>query len=314
MNILSKELLKPVVNKFDRRSVYTTSIYDIIAMDLVDISNEQNKLSTFLLTIIDIYSRYAWCIPVRDKTAKSVFEAFKSINIQPNNIWVDDGKEFMNKIFKKYCEDERINLYSTFSKFKSVYIERFNRTLREKIARSKIKNNIKINYNLQEIMSEYNNTKHKTIRQKPINVLRGFSLPYIRPPDIGDVPKFEVGDFVRLSRSKGIFTKGYIEKWTYEIFKIKSVDSSYYPNTYEVEDLKGGEVSGIFYNEELLKTTIPNFKVFDKLVGEKTVNRRKQYEISFLEYDKRFNIKVNSEDYDTIKRYGYNDDENIRLL
>ena len=95
-----------------------------------------------MLTIIDIFSKYAWVIPLKNKTGNSITKAFESISRRPKNLWVDRGTEFYNSTFEKFLKDNNINMYSTNSKIKSSVAERFNRTILEKIFKKMNNKNI----------------------------------------------------------------------------------------------------------------------------------------------------------------------------
>ena len=133
--IFIKEIYKNVKKNFQRQHIIAYSKNDLYSADLVDMSqySKVNKGIHFLLTIIDVYSRYAWVVPLKNKTALEVLNSFKSINQIPKNLWVDEGKEFFNKDFKKFNEENNINMYHTYTEIKGAFIERFNRTLKERI-------------------------------------------------------------------------------------------------------------------------------------------------------------------------------------
>ena len=137
--------------------------------------SKYNKEIRFLLCVIDILSKYAWVVPLKDKKGVSIVTAFQSIlkqsNIKPNKIWVDKGSEFYNASFKKWLQDNDIVMYSTNNEGKSVVAERFIRTLKSKIYKhlTSISKNVYID-KLDDIVDKYNNTYHTTIKMKPINV------------------------------------------------------------------------------------------------------------------------------------------------
>ena len=137
--------------------------------------SKYNKGIRFLLCVIDILSKYAWVVPLKDKKGVSIVTAFQSIlkqsNIKPNKIWVDKGSEFYNASFKKWLQDNDIVMYSTNNEGKSVVAERFIRTLKSKIYKhlTSISKNVYID-KLDDIVDKYNNTYHTTIKMKPINV------------------------------------------------------------------------------------------------------------------------------------------------
>ena len=114
-------------------------IDNIWGADLADMQliSKFNKGIRFLLCFIDIFSKYAWVIPLKDKKGITITNAFQKIlkesNRKPNKIWVDKGSEFYNNSFKKWLKDNDIEMYSINNEGKSVVAERFIRTLKNKI-------------------------------------------------------------------------------------------------------------------------------------------------------------------------------------
>ena len=132
-------LHRPIRKKFKRNKVIVTGIDDTWQADLVDISKlaNQNNGIKFLLTCIDVFSKYAWVIPIKNKSGKTITEAFKEIieKRQPTKIQTDKGKEFLNSEFLNYLKSKKIKLYTLESELKACVVERFNRTLKEKMWR-----------------------------------------------------------------------------------------------------------------------------------------------------------------------------------
>ena len=134
-----------------------------------------NKGFRFLLRVIDIFSKYAWVIPLKDQKSISIVNAFQKIldksERKPNKIWVDKGSELYNNSFKKWLQDNDIEMYSIHNEGKSVVAERFIRTLKNKIYKymTLISKNVYID-KLNDIVDEYNNTYHRTIKMTPIDV------------------------------------------------------------------------------------------------------------------------------------------------
>ena len=114
-------------------------------------------------------------VPLKDKKGVSIINAFQSIfkksNKKPDKIWVDKGSEFYNNSFKKWLQDSNIVMYSTHNEEKSVVAERFIRTLKNKVYKymTSVSKNVYID-KLDDIVNEYNNTYHRTIKMKPIDV------------------------------------------------------------------------------------------------------------------------------------------------
>ena len=134
-----------------------------------------NKGFRFLLCAIDIFSKYAWVVPLKDKKGISIVNAFQIIlkesNRKPNKIWADKGSEFYNSSFKKWLKDNDIKMYSTNNEGKSVIAERFIRTLKNKICKymTSISKNVYVD-KLDDIVKKYNNTYHTSIKMKPVDV------------------------------------------------------------------------------------------------------------------------------------------------
>ena len=174
---LADELQKHIIRKFKKRKVYSAFKDNIWGADLADMKllSKYNKGIRFLLCVIDIFSKYAWVVPLKDKKGISIVKAFQSILKQsskkPNKIWVDKGSEFYNAYFKKWLRDNNIIMYSTYNEGKSVVAERFIRTLKSKIYKyiTSISKNVYID-KLDDIVDEYNNTYHTTIKMKPIDI------------------------------------------------------------------------------------------------------------------------------------------------
>ena len=134
-----------------------------------------NKGFRFLSRIIDIFSKFVWVVPLKDKKGVSIVDAFQKIldksGRKPNKIWVDQGSEFYNNIFKKWLKDNDIELYPIHNEGKPVVAERFIRTLETKFYKhmTSISKNVDID-KLDDIVNEYNNTYHRTIKMKLVDV------------------------------------------------------------------------------------------------------------------------------------------------
>ena len=176
---LAEEFHNPIIRKFEKRKVHAAFKDNIWGPDLADMQllSRYNKGIRFLLCTIDIFSKYAWVVPLKDKKGISIVKAFQIIlkessgcakgsaqHVKPNKIWVDKGSEFYNAFFKKWLRDNNIVMYLTHNEGKSVVAERFIRTLESKVYKymTSISKNVYINV-LDDIVNEYNNTYHTTI-------------------------------------------------------------------------------------------------------------------------------------------------------
>ena len=245
-----------------------------------------NKRFRFLLCVTDSFSKYAWAVPLKDKKCTSIVNAFQKILNQsgrkPNKIWVDKGSEFYNNSFKKWLKDNDIERYSILNEEKSVVAESFIRILKNKIYKymTATSKNVYIN-KLDDMINEYNNTYHRTIKMKPVDVKDNTYIDFEKEVNDKD-PKFKVGNHVRISKYKNIFAKGYMPNWSEEVFVIKKVKNTV-PWTYVINDRDGEEIIGTFNEKELQKTNQKEFRI-EKVIkrkGDKLCAKWKGYDNSF---------------------------------
>ena len=294
---LAEELHKPIRRKFKKRRVLVNGIDKIRAADLVDMQvfSKFNRGVKYLLAVIDVLSKYGWLIPLKDKTGKSVASALKTIfkERKPEKMWVDKGKEFYNKDVK-----DLIELYSTENEEKSSVVERWIRTMKEKMWKYFTDKNTNIYIDiLPDLVNDYNNTRHSSIKMTPVkaskkeNELTVWRNLYPEHLEIHDVnPKFSVGDKVRISKKKKTFGKGYTTRWTEEIFTIVEVKRTK-PPTYKIADLNGEEIKGTFYEPEPQKTSQEIFRI------EKVIKRgKKKSLVKWKGYSDDFNSWVDNKD------------------
>ena len=133
-NELAEELHKPIRRKFKRRKVVAKAVDEIWTADLVDMASmaKYNKGYKYLLTVIDVFSKYGWIIALKTKTGYAVTSAFNKLFKErvPSRLWTDKGKEFYNKSMKELLEKKNVVLYSTENEEKSSVAERWNRTMK----------------------------------------------------------------------------------------------------------------------------------------------------------------------------------------
>ena len=194
-----------------------------------------NKGFKSLLCVIDVFSKYAWVVPLKNKKGASIVNAFQKIldksmelhsGCKPNKIWVDKGSEFYNISFKKWLKDNNIEMYSIHNKGKSVAAERFIRTLKTKIYKymTSVSKNVYID-KLDDIVDEYNNTYYRTIKMKSVDVKDNTYIDSKKGANDND-PKFKVDDHVRISKYKNIFAKGYTPNWSEEVFVVSKIKNT----------------------------------------------------------------------------------------
>ena len=237
--ILAEELHKPVIKKFNKRKVYSQFKDNIWGVDLADMQSlkRKNKGIKYVLCAIDLYSKYAFVIPLKDKKGISIVNAFNKIikqsNRKPDKIWLDQGSEFYNNNnFKKWLSDNNIIMYSTYNEGKSVVPERFIRTVKNKLYKHITASDKNVYYDvLDDVVNKYNNTKHSTIKIKPIDV--GDNKRVYIDEHNEKYSRFKVGDRVKISKFKNIFAKGYTPNWNRERFIVNKINDTV-PYTYNL--------------------------------------------------------------------------------
>jgi hypothetical protein len=287
---IAHELHRPSRKNYTRRHVNIYGKNDLWQADLVEMIpySKQNKGYKYILCVIDCFTKFAWAVALKSKTAAEVSNSMSKIlcTRTPKLLQIDNGKEFYNKTFDALMSKYNIHKYSTFSVMKACIVERFNRTLKEKMFREFTARGthdwISI---LPMLIKEYNNSKHRTIGMTPVQAdLNPLSVE-LKLRKIGNEKiKFKLGDKVRVSTQKGVFTKGYLPNWSAEIFTVIKINKTS-PPTYILEDYTGKPIAGCFYSEEISKTIHP-----DDYLVEKIIRRRgNQVFVKWLGFDKTHN-------------------------
>ena len=215
-SILADELHEPVIKKFNKRKVYSQfkdNIWGVALADMQSLSKKSKSIK-YLLCTIDLYSKYAFVVPLK-----------------------------------------HIIMYSTYNESKSVVAERFIRTLKNKLYKHMTATGKNVYYDvLDDIVNEYNNTKHNTIKMKPKDVGYNNKRVYIYEHNEKSA-RYNVGDRVRISKFKNIFAKGYTPNWCKKIFIVNKINDTV-SHTYNLKDLNDEEIIGSFFDRELQKTKL----------------------------------------------------------
>lgn len=302
---LVEELHHEARRNFQRRKTNMRGINDTLQADLVEMIPyaKQNKNMKYILVVINIFSKKAYAQPLKNKTGPEVTKAMKlileSLNQPIRHIHVDKGNEFYNKSMLTMLKSFGINLYSTYTLKKAAIVERFNRTLKNKMWKQfSVNGSYKWINMLKSLIDNYNNTKHHTIKMKPNDVnLRNekklLNTVYKYKWNIlsKNKPKFKVGDLVRMSKYKHIFKKGYTPNWTTEVFKIVKV---YFTNpiTYRLVDLNDQEIKGTIYEPELQLAKNPDLYLVEKILR----TRGNKVYVKWLGFDSSHNSWVDKDD------------------
>jgi len=299
---IARELHGPARLRYPRRRVITRGLHELWQADLVDMQPyaKVNRGMRYILTVIDVYSKFAWAEPIKKKTGDEMKKAFARIlrrtPAKPKLLQTDKGTEFYNAPFSQWLRTHGIRHYSTFSNTKASVVERFNRTLKERMwMRFSGEGTHRWIGMLTSLLRDYNNTKHRTIGMKPIDVkddrLMRTVYSRVKTVDVRDLNRFRVGDLVRVSKHKSLFQKGYEASWSTELFKISRVHLSM-PVTFSLEDLRGEPIAGRFYIEELKPTRYPDQYLVERVLRKKGKLRY----VKWLGFDSRHNSWVHERD------------------
>ena len=302
--ILSQELHKPRKINFERRKVISNNIDHIWGIDLITMIKyfKQNKNYRYILTVIDFFSKYSWCYPLKSKKSEEIINSFKDIfkksKRKPTMIQSDEGTEFTNNVTQTFFKNNNIKWYHTFNRdIKCSICERYNRTILNKIYKNFTLNNNTIWINdLVKLVNEYNNTYHRSIKMKPIDASKKSNENIVRNnlynfKNTNKKSKFLIGDRVRISILKNTFEKSYTSNWTEEIFLIDDIKTSNV-HYYFLKDLNGEKIDGSFYEQELLKTKQNDLFIIEKII-KKVGNK---YLVKWKNYSDKFNSYVNQND------------------
>ena len=261
-------------------------------IDLIEIHQfaESNDNYRYLITAIDIFTRFAFVQPLKDKTANVFLDGFKAImkkaKVFPEKILADRGSEIKNKLFKKYCTQNNVILLHSDNFVHAPFIERFNRTLKSLMYKYMTANETDRFIDvLQLLVKTYNNRIHRMIGMTPAQAEKDENAHLIREKQEKvyakrkrRAPRFKKGQTVRVSKLKGQFDRGFNQQFLEEIYKIKKVFTRLPIPTYELETLDGDEIiEGNFYGNELTLAKAPEiFKIEKILKRKKDKNSRKK--------------------------------------
>lgn len=293
-------LHRRVVRKYTRNPVLSKFYTDLAQADLIDVSrySKDNGGNHYILTIIDVFSKFAFAVPIKRKTAAEVSQALESVlnKYRPSNLQTDEGKEFTNASVQKVLKERYINFYlAKNERIKCAVVERFQRTLMTKLHKYfTSKGTNKYIDVLEDLMHGYNNSYHRSIRMTPTEattadtrkVFRNlYGYDSIRDYLKGrkDTAKRNEGESVRIPEQKNRFKKGYTQNFTDEVYKIKSINQSYGRPVYKLEDYKRKTVPGTFYPEEVQRIQNED-KYRVTIIDERKRGRGKQYLVQWTNF------------------------------
>ena len=302
----SYNLHKEYKNKRQFQPIFASGIdkqWQADLMSIIDLAkhNDDNK---YVLTCIDVFSRYGWAVPIKNKTSQEIIRAFKIILNQgrkPEVLNTDQGKEFLNKEFQQYLKQNNIRFFECVNNTKAALCERFNRTIKNKLWRYFTEKNTHHYLDvLPQLINSYNNSIHRMIGVKPasINTTNEHIILKKQEKYLNSVkpgkkrPKYFTGESVRIIGSKVAFARGFEQRWTNELFYIYKIYDTYLPFMYKLKDIEGEVIKGRFYEYELQRVTEEKgrqYKIEKIIKTRKLKNKPAEVFVKWLGYPDSFN-------------------------
>jgi len=297
---------RPARVHFPRRRTYAKGIDDLFQIDLIDLSSlaSHNSGHRFILMCIDVFSKYAWAVPLKTKTGREVADAMQSIleQRQCTLLQADKGTEWLNSKFQEMIRHYGIKFYTSENDdIKCALVERLNRTIKEKMWRYFTHNNTRRYLDvLQDIIFSYNNTKHRSIGMAPAEVNQDneeLVRNRLYPPKPKTLKyKYDVGDTVRISVKRQPFDKSYTGHWSEELFTIAARHPTE-PVTYGIKDLAGELIKGKFYEPEIQKVADGDrVYIVEKILKTRRKAGKIEYFVKWRSYPAKFNSWVDNVD------------------
>jgi Integrase core domain len=305
-------LHKPKRKRFPRNFYSVDNIADLWQADLIcwETLAEYNDGFKYILVVIDVFSKFAYTVALKSKTASDVIKAFTRIfgktTLKPMRLATDRGREFNNKFFLKFMKKHNVQFNVVEDdQNKSCIAERFIRTLTSLIYKYfTAENTFRYIDVLEQLTDSYNNRKHRSIGMAPTavndsNILEVWKNLTRSRKILKKKPKCKVGDYVRVSKNKHIFSKNYTPNYSHEVFIIQQVILRE-PVVYKLKDLMNEEITGVFYEPEIQKVTFDeNTEYFiDKIISTKVKSGRKLAFVSWEGWPEKFNSWI---DYNLLK-------------
>ncbi|WAR31101.1 YMD3-like protein [Mya arenaria] len=315
----SYSLHKPVRRRFQRNYVVSAGKDDLWMADLIDMVKfaDWNQGFKYILLVIDTFSKYVWLQPLKYKTGDEVARAFEKIfttsNRSPTKLITDKGQEFRAKKVQNLMKKKEVHYFPTQNETKASTSERAILTIKTRLMRYfSYKETATFLPVIQDIADSYNKTHHRTIGMRPVDV-KATNQEEVRlatyftrnPKSRKQGPKLKpfklkVGDFVRISHLRNVFTRAYDETYTGEVFKVhKRYNRGTLP-VYRLRDLQDEDITGTFYESELQKTSYNENSAFkiEKILKTKGKGLNQQYFVKWKYYPRKFNSWIKASDFD----------------
>ena len=314
--VLSHTLHKPRRRRFPTRPTLVFGVDEQWQMDLVDMQklSKWNQGVKYLLTVIDVFSKRAWAEPLKNKSGPEMVKALERLRKKlhphrPLRVQTDDGKEFFNKLVQAWFKKQGWHHWSSKGDTKASVVERWHRTLKERMYRAfTARNTLKYLDLLPQLVHTYNRTPHGSTGVAPVDVTwRNEKQVWNRlyGGRLGTKPsnktaKLKVGDRVRLNKKHRAFKKGYLPGWTEEVFVVRRVMDHATPVTYQVNEWDGTPIKGTFYAQDLQKVLVDDDSLFPV---ERVLKRQKgRVLVRWKGWPKKYDSWISAKEYDGPKK------------
>ena len=301
---LTTTLHKPIRKNFVRNRVIVKGIDDQWQLDLCDMKSKAkwNDNFMFILTCIDCFSKYAWAVAMKNKSGNETVRVLQQIFLDgriPKRLQTDKGTEFLNEKVQKFLRERNVKLFTTESDKKASIVERFNRTLKTRMFKYfTAQNTYRYIDVLPELVDGYNNSKHRSIKMKPIDVRSNHEITlrrrlYPKLSRKNEKYKFDINDLVRITKSRQTFQRGYLPNWSEEIFQVHQRSIKQYRPVYFLRDFHGETIKGAFYSDELQLVTEPDEYRIERIIKtQHTTDGRQKHLVKWKGWPEKFNSWV----------------------
>ena len=306
----SYTLHKRALARYPRRPVIVSGPGVQLQADLMDVSSHAsvNDGTRYLLTVVDAFSRFAWAVPMRTKSAGDTSEALERVVAGSGYRYLqtDKGKEFKTERVRALLNREGISWFSSEDDTTNAsLVERFNRMLRQKI-HVYVTDSGSSRYldKLDAMVGAYNSASHSSTGMAPVDVSASNServYNALHEPDRRRAPRrsptMSPGDHARIVKFRRAFDRGYTPNWTREIFVIVSVRAYDNPPVYVIKDLAGDVVDGTFYETELQRVDEPRVFTIERVIRRRRRGARRESFVKWAGYPESFNSWVPDSDF-----------------
>ena len=305
-------LHKPARRHYKRNHIYVSGIDAQWQADLADMQGlaRKNDGMRYLLTVIDVFSKFAWVVPVKSKDAPAVTAAFRQVldgaaPRRPRRLQTDKGKEFFNTSFTNLMKRHGIQHFASDSDQKAAVVERFNRTIKTRLwTYMSDRGSVRWLDVLQQLVSSYNHSYHRSIGMVPADVeAKDVDRIWARLYGDGDTElkrkALAVGAMVRINKAKGVFDKGYMPNWSKEHFTVGEVPAARRGckrRVYKISDYNGEPVTGSWYDEELQHITNNQYRIERVLKRRTAADGTKEIFVKWEGWPEKFNSWVREEE------------------